>query len=287
MPSTYNSVYLSLRSRLRKAGIEAADLEARELVCSAAGKNRREFYRDLQLYTSDQVAEKAEEYCRRRLEGEPVAYIIGEWEFYGIRLLITPDVLIPRTDTEVLAGRAMDLALQRERPARVLDLCTGSGCIGLAVAERVPESRVTLADISEPALALCRQNIRLTGLGRQAVCIKADALEEPSPSLRDFDLLLCNPPYIPSGDIRRLDPSVRDYEPRLALDGGEDGLDFCRSIARRWGRVLKPGGALLMETGIGQARQAEEILEENGFTRLHVYRDTGGIERVVEAWLPG
>lgn len=287
MPSTYNSVYLSLRSRLRKAGIEAADLEARELVCSAAGKNRREFYRDLQLYTSDQVAEKAEEYCRRRLEGEPVAYIIGEWEFYGIRLLITPDVLIPRTDTEVLAGRAMDLALQRERPARVLDLCTGSGCIGLAVAERVPESRVTLADISEPALALCRQNIRLTGLGRQAVCIKADALEEPSPSLRDFDLLLCNPPYIPSGDIRRLDPSVRDYEPRLALDGGEDGLDFCRSIARRWGRVLKPGGALLMETGIGQARQAEEILEESGFTRLHVYRDTGGIERVVEAWLPG
>ena len=282
MATTYNNLYLDIRQQLRKAGIEEATLEARELVCFAADKTREQFFRDLTLYASKEVEERVEELTRRRLAGEPVAYIIGEWEFYGLPLDISRDVLIPRSDTEVLAERAILLAKAAGEGARVLDLCAGSGCVGLAVAAHAPNCRVVLADLSEAALRICKQNVRRNNLNARVTCVQADATQAPAASLWDFDVIACNPPYIPHKDLPDLDVSVRDYEPWGALDGGLDGLDFYRAIAQRWGTALRLGGSLVFEVGIGQAPDVEQIMAQNGFENIVTHQDTQGIWRVVE-----
>ena len=282
MATTYNNLYLDTRQRLREAGVEGAQLEARELLCHAAGKNREQFYRDMALYAPDPVEEKLAALVERRLSGEPVAYLIGEWEFYGLTLDVTPDVLIPRMDTEVLAERAILLARAAGEGARVLDLCAGSGCVGLAVAANVPTCRVVLADVSEAALKICKGNVRRNELNARVTCVQADALQKPDAALWDFDVIACNPPYIPTGDLAGLDVSVRDYEPRSALDGGADGLDFYRAIAARWGSALRLGGSLLFEVGINQAMDVAALLERSGFEDIQSTQDTQGIPRVVE-----
>lgn len=282
MATTYNNLYLDTRQRLREAGVEGAQLEARELLCHAAGKSREQFYRDMALYAPDPVEEKLAALVERRLAGEPVAYLIGEWEFYGLTLDVTPDVLIPRMDTEVLAERAILLARAAGEGARVLDLCAGSGCVGLAVAANVPTCRVVLADVSEAALKICKGNVRRNELNARVTCVQADALQKPDAALWDFDVIACNPPYIPTGDLAGLDVSVRDYEPRSALDGGADGLDFYRAIAARWGSALRLGGSLLFEVGINQAMDVAALLERSGFEDIQSTQDTQGIPRVVE-----
>ena len=282
MATTYNNLYLDTRQRLREAGVEGAQLEARELLCHAAGKNREQFYRDMALYAPDPVEEKLAALVERRLAGEPVAYLIGEWEFYGLTLDVTPDVLIPRMDTEVLAERAILLARAAGEGARVLDLCAGSGCVGLAVAANVPTCRVVLADVSEAALKICKGNVRRNELNARVTCVQADALQKPDAALWDFDVIACNPPYIPTGDLAGLDVSVRDYEPRSALDGGADGLDFYRAIAAQWGSALRLGGSLLFEVGINQAMDVAALLESSGFEDIQSTQDTQGIPRVVE-----
>lgn len=282
MATTYNNLYLDTRQRLREAGVEGAQLEARELLCHAAGKNREQFYRDMALYAPDPVEEKMAALVERRLAGEPVAYLIGEWEFYGLTLDVTPDVLIPRMDTEVLAERAILLARAAGEGARVLDLCAGSGCVGLAVAANVPTCRVVLADVSEAALKICKGNVRRNELNARVTCVQADALQKPDAALWDFDVIACNPPYIPTGDLAGLDVSVRDYEPRSALDGGADGLDFYRAIAAQWGSALRLGGSLLFEVGINQAMDVAALLERSGFEDIQSTQDTQGIPRVVE-----
>ena len=282
MATTYNNLYLDTRQRLREAGVEGAQLEARELLCHAAGKNREQFYRDMALYAPDPVEEKLAALVERRLAGEPVAYLIGEWEFYGLTLDVTPDVLIPRMDTEVLAERAILLARAAGEGARVLDLCAGSGCVGLAVAANVPTCRVVLADVSEAALKICKGNVRRNELNARVTCVQADALQKPDAALWDFDVIACNPPYIPTGDLAGLDVSVRDYEPRSALDGGADGLDFYRFIAARWSSALRLGGSLLFEVGINQAMDVAALLEGSGFEDIQSTQDTQGIPRVVE-----
>ena len=282
MATTYNNLYLDTRQRLREAGVEGAQLEARELLCHTAGKSREQFYRDMALYAPDPVEEKLAALVERRLAGEPVAYLIGEWEFYGLTLDVTPDVLIPRMDTEVLAERAILLAKAAGEGARVLDLCAGSGCVGLAVAANVPTCRVVLADISEAALKICKGNVRRNELNARVTCVQADALQKPDAALWDFDVIACNPPYIPTGDLAGLDVSVRDYEPRSALDGGADGLDFYRAIAAQWGSALRLGGSLLFEVGINQAMDVAALLEGSGFEDIQSTQDTQGIPRVVE-----
>lgn len=280
MAATYNNLYLDARKRLREAGVEGAQLEARELVCCAAGKSREQFYRDMALYASDPVEEKLAELLERRLAGEPVAYLIGEWEFYGLPLDISESVLIPRPDTETLVDHVV--AWLRPLPeCRVLDLCAGSGCIGLAIASQVPGARVVLGELDEGALRICRQNIRRNSLSGQVVSLQMDALSDPPPRLGDFDCLVCNPPYIPSGDIAGLDVSVRDYEPHLALDGGTDGLDFYRSVCRRWRDVLHTGSRLAFEVGIGQADDVLRLMRGEGFGELEILPDPAGIPRVV------
>ena len=223
----------------------------------------------------------------RHLAGEPVAYLIGEWEFFGLGLDISPDVLIPRPDTEVLAQEAIDYLRTLEGDRRVLDLCAGSGCIGLAVASQIPGSRVVLGEYSEAALKICRQNIRRNGLSGRVVPVQVNALEKPERALGEFHCIISNPPYIPCADIAGLDVSVRDYEPHLALDGGEDGLDFYRAISRKWKEVLVPGGRLYFEVGIGQADDVLRIMRGEGFGDIRIVKDLNDIPRVVFGTLCG
>ena len=280
MAITYNNLYLDIRQQLRKAGIEAATLEARELVCFGTGKSRDELTRDGGLYASPELERRVRDLVDRHLAGEPVAYLIGEWEFYGLPLDISRDVLIPRPDTEVLTEQAIGY-IKTLGGCRVLDLCAGSGCIGLAVAAQAPQSRVVLGEWSDGALKICRQNIRRNGLSGRVVPMQADAREKPEKSLGDFQCIVCNPPYIPRADIDGLDNSVRDYEPHLALDGGEDGLDFYRAISEKWRDALTPGGRLYFEVGIGQADSVLRIMRAQGFGDIQVVKDLHGIPRVV------
>ncbi len=283
MADTYNNLDLDARRALYQAGVEQAQLEARELLCFAANKTREQFLRDLQLYASNSVCELFKELLSRRLAGEPVAYIIGEWEFYGLTLDICRDVLIPRADTETVVERALEFLKNKTGRIRVLDLCAGSGCIGLAIAHHCPEATVVLADWSEDALRVCRQNIRRCGMSGQVSAARVNAMEVPPALLSEFDLIVSNPPYIPTDDLAGLDVSVRDYEPHMALDGGMDGLDFYRAISAKWKNSLNDGGKLIFEIGYDQALQVEEILNRNGYENIQSYKDPGDHWRVVEA----
>ena len=286
MAITYNNLYLDLRQQFREAGIEAAALEARELLCHVTGKNQEQLLADMYYYMSSDVERKVRSLAARRLEGEPVAYLVGEWSFCGIDLEVDPNVLIPRVDTEVVAEQA--IARTREVPgqARVMDLCAGSGCIGLAVATYAKNSRVVLGDLSDEAVNLCQRNLRRCGKRSTVTCFPVDATKAPPAQFGRFHVIVSNPPYIPTGDIPTLDASVRNYEPHMALDGGADGLDFYRAISREWKKALRPGGWLIYEVGIGQAEQVMAIMEGEGFLSLASYPDTAGIPRVVEGRLP-
>ena len=280
MAITYNNLYLDIRRQLRGAGIEAATLEARELVCFGTGKSREQLQRDGGLYASPELERRVRDLVDRHLAGEPVAYLIGEWEFYGLPLDISREVLIPRPDTEVLAEQAINY-LRTQGECRVLDLCAGSGCVGLAIASQVPQTRVVLGEWSDGALKICRQNIRRNGLSGRVVPMQADAREKPEKALGDFQCIVCNPPYIPRGDIDGMDVSVKDYEPHLALDGGEDGLDFYRDISEKWKDALNIGGRLYFEVGIGQADSVLRIMRAQGFGDIQVVKDLHEIPRVV------
>ena len=280
MAITYNDLYLDVRRQLKQAGIEAATLEARELVCFGTDKTRDQLTRDGRLYASPELEKRVRDLVERHLAGEPVAYLIGEWEFYGLPLDISRDVLIPRPDTEVLVEQALEY-IKPLGECRVLDLCAGSGCIGLAVASQAPDTRVVLGEYSDAALRICRQNVRRNGLSGRVIPMQVDALEKPERALGEFRCIISNPPYIPAKDIEELDGSVKDYEPHLALDGGEDGLDFYRSISEKWKEVLVPGGRLYFEVGIGQADSVLRIMRAQGFGDIQIVKDLHDIPRVV------
>lgn len=285
MAKTYNDLYLDARRELRAAGSEWAQMEARELLAYAAGKTREQLYRDMTLYAGDYVEKRMAELTARCLAGEPVAYIIGEWEFYGLTLDISPDVLIPRPDTETLVEHAIEFIKPLPDGARVLDLCAGSGCIGLAIAANCPNSRVVLGDISDAALRVCRQNVRRCELSGRVTCMNMDALESPVSALWDFDLIVSNPPYIRRAEMAELEVSVRDYEPALALDGGEDGLDFYRAITGKWKNALRLGGKLMFEVGYDQADPVERLMAASGYEDIKSHQDPAGNWRVVEGTL--
>ena len=280
MPKTYNELYISTRAALKRAGVEAYSLEARLLVSHAVGKSKEAFLRDLRLYTSTENEQKINALLQRRLTGEPLAYLIGEWEFYGLPIKVTPDVLIPRMDTEVLVETAVNALVGRKMDARILDLCSGSGCIGCAISHELPAARLVMVDISDRALEVSKQNLRLNRQNR-TICLKADALAKPPMSIGTLDLIVSNPPYVPSFEILTLDSSVRDYEPLGALDGGEDGLIFYRAIVRNWKGVLRPGGQLMFEVGETQADAVSDLMRGAGFRDIATVEDTAGVRRVV------
>ena len=278
---TYNDIFMQARNALRDHGIEGYSLEARLLVATAAGKTTQELLRDLSLYTTPEMADKVAALTERRISGEPVAYITGAWEFYGLPMYITSDVLIPRMDTELLVDAAKELLNGRKMDARVLDLCCGSGCIACAIGHEMPAARIVAVDLSAKALEVARRNVAVNRLSSRVICMQADATASPPMSMGQFDMIVSNPPYVRSADMKKLDRSVRDFEPSWALDGGKDGLKFYKSIIKYWKSVLRPGGYLLFAVGEGQAESVKEMLLTGGFRSVGSKFDTIGVERVV------
>ena len=281
MAKTYNELYLAMRRELKEAGLEDFAMEARLLLAQAAGYDDAQLIARFYLYAGEDIEKKARELLDRRLRGEPLAYINGSWDFYGLKMIVNPSVLIPRTDTETLVFTALELLRGHVPEPRILDLCCGSGCIGCAMAHELPNARVYLADISPEALSVARKNVALHHLGNRCVCMDADALSPPPLRMSNFDMIACNPPYITAGELETLDPSVRDWEPVLALDGGEDGLIFYRAVLEHWKSVLRDDGIIIFEVGEGQAESVRDLLSEAGFTSLGCALDTIGVERVV------
>ena len=278
---TYNDIYLSTRNLLRQSGIDGFSLEAKLLVAAAAGKTVPQLLRDMNLYASNRIEDTVTEFVARRMRGEPVAYITGTWEFYGLPMITNPDVLIPRMDTEKLVDTVKELFTGRKMDARILDLCCGSGCITCAIGHEMPATRLVAIDISANALDVGRRNIAATKLISRVICMQADALSSPPLGIGDFDMIVSNPPYIPSEEIKTLDSSVKDFEPVWALDGGADGMKFYKAIIKYWKSLLRPGGYLLFEVGEGQAQPVSEMLQAAGFSYTDTRKDTLGIDRVV------
>lgn len=284
MVKTYGQLYLNARTRLMETEEPGqAGMVARQLLCAASGMPPEAF-----LASRDEPAPEAVDLALaskvgRYLSGEPLAYILGEWEFYGLPLTVTPDVLIPRDDTCAVAALAIQKGLFLGKDPRILDLCCGSGCIGLAVASRLRDARVTLADLSKDALAVAKKNIQRNHMGGRVSCMQVDATREPPAFLGKFDLIVSNPPYITGQEMQELPESVSRYEPHMALYGGEDGLRFYRAITENFRMALKEGGYLCYEFGMGQGDAVCRILEENGFTVLERTRDYNDRERAVLA----
>ncbi len=281
MPKTYNELYIYARKKLRDMDVSAAGLEARLIVSCAAEKSKNSLLADMNLYTSETIEKRVYDMVERRQQGEPVAYITGEWEFYGLPMVVNPDVLIPRIDTEVLAESAVNALHGRKMDARIIDLCTGSGCIGCAIAKALPATTVVLGDINPKALSVAKQNVQKNKLNPRVSCIEIDALQAPPMMLGSFDLFVCNPPYIPTQELDGLDKSVRDYEPLDALDGGEDGLKFYRRIIDTWRGIVRVGGLMMFEVGAGQAQDVMMLMRVAGLKNVGTVKDTLDIDRVV------
>ena len=284
MVKKYSQLYLEARrSFMTMEEEQMASVLARSLLCYVSGKTREEIVSDREKYASEEVCEAMETAVQRVLAGEPLAYVLGEWSFYGMTLFVDKNVLIPRDDTCAVTQLAIKRGLYLDQNPRILDLCTGSGCIGLAIANRIKDARVTLADISADALAVARKNVARHQFQSRVVCVEADAMAEAPALLGQFDMIVSNPPYITTAEMEELEPSVKDYEPHLALHGGDDGLIFYRSIAKHYRSALKPGGYLCFEYDPSQGDDICGILEENGYTVLERVRDFNDRERALLA----
>ena len=284
MVKTISELYLETRRALMaQEDAQTAGRIARDLLCHITGKTQEQIIAGRDLYVQEETCMQAARMVARLLSGEPLAYVLGKWEFYGMQLNITPRVLIPRDDTCAVTELAIRQSLFLDNNPRILDLCTGSGCIGLAIASRVKDAKVTLADISREAIHVAKKNINLHKLSGRVSCVQADALKLPAPFLGKFDLIVSNPPYVTSEQMQQLPKSIGEFEPHLALHGGEDGLQFYRAITANYRHALKPGGFLCFEFGMGQGNDVCSILEENGFTVLERTRDYNDRERAVIA----
>ena len=284
MVKKISDLYLDTRRALLETeDQQTASLYARNIVCRFTGKTQEQILADREKYVTEEICEAVNQAVARIRAGEPLAYVLEEWDFYGMQLYVNRNVLIPRDDTCAVTALAIEKGLFLDKDPRILDLCTGSGCIGLALAHRIKDARVTLADISTDALAVAKKNVVNQKLSARVSCVQADAMKEPAPFLGKFDLIISNPPYITGDEMKELDSSVKDYEPHLALYGGEDGLDFYRSIASNYAAALKPGGYLCFEFGEDQGDDVCHILEMNGYTILERSRDYNDRERAVIA----
>jgi release factor glutamine methyltransferase len=258
-------------------GIENARLEAEWLLCAATGLDRVGLYLNFEKPLNDDELAAYRIMVARRGRREPLQHILGTQEFCGLEFEVSPDVLIPRHDTETLVNEAL---ARMPAAQSVLDIGTGSGCIAVVLACRLPGASVTAVDISSAALVVARRNA-----GRNGVVIEflLGSLLEPVAG-RHFDLIISNPPYIPSSDIETLESEVRDYDPRAALDGGADGLDVYRAMIPDAAARLNPGGWLLVEVGIGQAAGVAQMFRAAGnYAEPIITCDGAGVERVVGA----
>lgn len=261
----------------RSRGIPSPRLDAELLIGHALGLNRVGVYLNFDRPIRDEELEPIRVMVRRRANREPVAWILGKKEFYGRDFIVGPGILVPRPDTETLIEAMLPL-LGNADPIFVADIGSGSGCIGLTLAAERPGVRLFAVDVSEIALATTKQNVEALGL-KDRVAVLRGSLLEPIPAGRVIDWVISNPPYIPTLDLEGLQPEVRDHEPRIALDGGPDGLDVYRRLIPAAAARARVGIAL--EVGAGQAVAVAALVREAALPEIAIVRDLGGIERVV------
>jgi release factor glutamine methyltransferase len=258
--------------------VESPTIDARLLLEAAGPVTRAEILSDPHRALDDEAAARLESFVARREAREPVAQILGRKGFWTLMLNVGPGVLTPRPDTEALLDVVL-AAFPAERAFSVLDLGVGSGAILLAILAERPKAKGLGVDVSDEALAVARDNAAQLGLEKRVALLRSDwttGLGDAS-----FDLVVCNPPYIPTADIAALEPEVRDFEPRLALDGGADGLDAYRLLAPEILRVLRPGGRFAVEIGAGQRADVEALFAAAGAVTLTAHPDLAGRDRVV------
>ena len=277
---TIGDVVRSLGQRFGDAGIDEARLDARLIVTHVAGCAPETALVYPEKTLSNEQIETIDQLAQRRLHREPVAYLTGTREFWSLPIGVNQHTLTPRPDTETLVESVIAEIGEdaRDRALRILDLGTGSGCILASLLSELPNATGVGIDINVPTIEMARRNAHALALSDRMQIAESNWLDGVDGT---FDIVVSNPPYIPAADIDGLEPEVSVYEPRLALDGGCDGLDAYRQIAAGLGGVLKPGGLAAFEFGIGQASDVCRILRENGHGNTRVYSDLSGIERVV------
>ncbi len=271
--------------RLAQAHVENPRLDAELLIAEAAGVTRASLFAG-SIVLDEETQRRFEALIERRAAREPLAYITGRKEFYSIEFEVAPAVLVPRPETETIVDLALKFAAERPN-CRLLDIGTGCGAIALAVASNAPGVRVVATDISTDALAIAQRNALRLGLESRARFVHADCWDtlDGGEPLGRFDIVVSNPPYVCDSEIVRLEPEIRDFEPRVALDGGPDGLDFYRRIAAGLGAHLVDGGAVILEAGKGQADSVAAMLQATGCVDVSVSNDLSGIPRAVHAIL--
>lgn len=279
---TYRELYEEGRRILEQAGLPDAALDARFLLEEVCGTNLQTLLVFPEKKVTEEEVNQYRAFIQRRKDREPTAMILGEWDFMGLTFLLNKSTLIPEQDTEVLVETALEELKRRglgEAPLRILDLCTGSGCILLSLLHELRNAGGLGTDLSEEALEAARENAVRLGLQERAAFRQGD-LWEPVGDER-FDLIVSNPPYVPTKVIPTLEPEVRCGEPYAALDGGEDGLVFYRRIMREAAGHLKPSGIIIVESGFDEAPQIAALMQDQKLRGIRTVKDYGGLDRVV------
>ena len=277
---TWITDYLTQRT------VDAPRLSAELLLSSVLGLKRIELYTQYNQPVTQERLEQLRGLVKRAGLHEPVVYLVGKTEFYSMEFEVTPDCLIPRPETELLVQRAIEFLRRRSGPQQVCDLCTGCGVIAVAIAANVPDARVVATDLSAAALGVAARNVAKHELQDHVELLQGDLFEPVIPQLdvTPFDLIACNPPYVSTVEYEALEKNVKDYEPRLALHAGDDGLDVYRRLCEQVGQFLKPGGILLLEIGYTQGPAVRELLERaNAFAEIRVEKDLQKNDRIVVA----
>ncbi len=274
----------AVKEQLKAAGIESPLREARFLVESLCKLHRGDIFLHGDMILTDEEQKRIDDAVQKRLGGFPLQYLAGIWEFYSCPFFVGEGVLIPRPETELLVDKALS-SLQPIAQPVVADLCSGSGCVAVAIARKRQDARLTAVEKSPEAFAYLERNVEYNKAGN-VLPLLADALGPITKELTGtFDMIVCNPPYITTQEMKELSVEV-GFEPAMALDGLADGLHFYRELTPLWKPCLKPGGAILYEIGFSQAKAVAEILEANGFEHVTVTTDLSGLDRVVAGWLP-
>ncbi len=269
-----------------KEGIVDARLSAEMLMSEILGKQRIQLYTDFEEVVPKSQLDKLHGLIKRAAAHEPVAYLIGRTEFYSLEIQVNEHTLIPRPETEQLVEKAIDFLRTRKNKQRVLDLCTGSGCIAVAIAKNFPAADIIATDICESALKVAAKNIENHQLTDQVTLLQGNLFDPVIPQLDTsaFDLIVSNPPYVSTAEFEKLDKNVKDHEPKLALLAGEQGLDIYRKIAAQVDQFLKPDAALIMEIGYEQGPAVKNMLENlRCFNEIKIEKDFRKLDRIVIA----
>jgi release factor glutamine methyltransferase len=281
MNKTIEQLLVEGKRLLKDAHIETWALDAEVLLSHILSFSRVQLFTNSKDKLLEEQEIKFKEYIYKRLQGMPIQYLTNEQEFMSLSLYVDESVLIPRQDTEILVETALNL-INKEKETRILDLCTGSGCIGISMAYYAPYSNIIGIDISDSALKVAEYNAKINGVNDRISFVKSNLFNEVPNSLKGkLDMIISNPPYIPTKDIKMLMKEVREHEPSIALDGGQDGLDFYKLIIKDGKEYLKSGAILIFEIGYNQGKIVSQVLKSSGFKEVEIKKDLAGLDRVV------